>query len=128
MDEKLSEENGQAVPAHKEEEEEMEVTMTSQLENLIVTPTDVDATADAQTLPEESGDVQTGSAAAAPFLDGVCKVEECEGDDSDDSDRYLHTHTLKQNNWTRGSLLMFLDQTCWFPIFCTRSHLCIRCQ
>lgn len=94
MDEKLSEENGQTLPAHKEGEEEMEVTMTTQLECLVVTPDDADTSSNTQTHGEETGDVQADSTAATLSSVSVCKTEDSDDDDSEDSDRYLHRHTI----------------------------------
>ncbi|XP_029297887.1 H/ACA ribonucleoprotein complex non-core subunit NAF1 isoform X2 [Cottoperca gobio] len=81
MDDTLSEENGQKLPEHKEKEEEMDVTMTTQLENLIVTPADVDTSSNTghpEGHPEEP--------AATLSLDSVCMTEDCEAEDSEDSD------------------------------------------
>lgn len=91
MDEKLPEKDGHVLEAHKQEEEEMEVTMTTQLENLNVTPDGAD-TSTSQAHPEETGDAHTDSKAAVHSLDGVCRTEVCE-DSSDGSDRYLPWHT-----------------------------------
>ncbi|XP_035516719.1 H/ACA ribonucleoprotein complex non-core subunit NAF1-like [Morone saxatilis] len=90
MDEKLPEENGQTPPVRKEDEEEMEVATTTQLEPLIVAPDDAyrSSNTNTQTDPEDAGDVHTNSAAAATqSRDGVCETEECDDDeDSEDSD------------------------------------------
>ena len=86
MDEKLSEENGQTLP------EEMEVTMTTQLECLVVTPDDADTSSNTHTHGEEAEDVQADSTAAAPSSVSVCKTEDSDDDDSEDSDRYFHRH------------------------------------
>ncbi len=88
MDEKLLEENGQRLPAQKEEEEEMEVTMTTQVENLSVTPDKADMSSNTEIHPGET----------LP-LDSVCKTEDSDDGDSEDSDRYLYTHT---HTHTRG--------------------------
>lgn len=93
METNLSQENGVASPEQKEDEEKMEVTVTTQLENLIVTPENVDAESNAR--PEETGGEethQTAAAAAASSLDIVFKTE----DSDDDSDRYLLTDTEKR--------------------------------
>lgn len=85
MDE--TEKTAQAVPV---EEEEMEVSMTTQLENLIVTPDNTN-TPITQTHAEESEDVHTASAASVPASDSVCKTDNSDEDDSEDSDRYFHS-------------------------------------
>lgn len=96
MDDKLSEEDGQTLQVPKEEE--MEVTVSTQLENLIVTSDEADAASNTPTQAEGTGDVLT--AAAALPLDVVCKKEDCDDDDSEDSDRYfLHaTHSDLTNS------------------------------
>lgn len=97
MDE--TEKTGQTLLVHKVDEEEMEFSMTTQLENLIVTPDSTNTSSKPQTHPEETGD--TASTATVLPLDSVCKAEDIDDEDSEDSDRYL----------------MFLDQTRWLPIF-----------
>lgn len=88
MDE--TEKTDQAVPAPTVEEEEMEVSMTTQLENLIVTPDNTN-TPITQTHADESEDtVHTASAAAVPVSGSVCKTDNSDEDDSEDSDRYVH--------------------------------------
>lgn len=87
MDE--TEKTDQAVPAPTVEEEEMEVSMTTQLENLIVTPDNTN-TRITQTHAEESEDAHTASAAAVPMSGSVCKTDNSDEDDSEDSDRYFH--------------------------------------
>ncbi|XP_051801620.1 H/ACA ribonucleoprotein complex non-core subunit NAF1 isoform X2 [Acanthochromis polyacanthus] len=81
MDEDLLKENGQKLPSQKEEDEEMEVTMTTPLANVTVTPD----SADMQTHREEQGDVQTHLTTSAS-LECVCKTVDCDDEDSDDSD------------------------------------------
>lgn len=77
------EKTDQAVPAPTVKEEEMEVSMTTQLENLIVT-TDNTNTPTTQTHAEGS-DVH--AAAAAGLVSGsVCKTDNSD-EDSEDSDR-----------------------------------------
>lgn len=58
--------------------EEMEVTGTTQLENPIVSFDHADTLSSTQTHPGDA-------------LDSVCRMEDCDDDDSEDSDRYLHT-------------------------------------
>ncbi|KAI4832987.1 hypothetical protein KUCAC02_015921 [Chaenocephalus aceratus] len=84
MDEKIPEENGEMLPAHVEKEEEMEVTMTPQLEHPIVTPGNADIS-NTETHMEET--------TATLSLQSVCKTEACE---DKESDRYTHTHTHTQ--------------------------------
>lgn len=84
MDEHVPEEDGQTVPVHKEEEE-MDVTVTSQLENLIVTLADADASPSTETPPEEKADVDPNSTAVVLSSDAVCETKDCE-----DEDRYSH--------------------------------------
>ncbi|XP_078138866.1 uncharacterized protein naf1 isoform X1 [Centroberyx gerrardi] len=100
MDDKPLEENALALPtANEEEDEEMEVTVTTQLENLIVAPDNADTPSDANTHPEaEMGDANTHSAPVTPSVesvceggsvckgDGVCAGEDREDDSSEDSD------------------------------------------
>lgn len=64
----------------------MEITVTTQLENLIVTLHNADMSSSTQT--------HTDSTAATLSLDKVCKTEDCNDGDSKDTDRYLHTNTL----------------------------------
>ncbi|XP_035492938.1 H/ACA ribonucleoprotein complex non-core subunit NAF1 [Scophthalmus maximus] len=65
-------------------QEEMEVTVATQLGSLIVSPDNADPSSNAPTVSEENGD----SLATALSLNGVCKTEDCDGDedDSEDSD------------------------------------------
>ncbi|XP_071377167.1 H/ACA ribonucleoprotein complex non-core subunit NAF1 [Centroberyx affinis] len=100
MDDKPLEENALALPtANEEEEEEMEVTVATKLENLIVAPDNADTPSDTNTHPEaEMGDAHTHSAPVTPSVesvceegsvckgDGVCAGEEREDDSSEDSD------------------------------------------
>ncbi|KAJ4944913.1 hypothetical protein JOQ06_013452 [Pogonophryne albipinna] len=72
MDEKIPEENGETLPAHVEKEEEMEVTMTPQLEHPIVTPGNADIS-NTETHMEET--------TATLSLQSVCKTEACEDED-----------------------------------------------
>lgn len=103
MDE--TEKTGQMLSVHKVDEEEMAFSMTTQLENLIVTPDSTNTSSKPQTHPEETGD--TASTATVPPFDSVCKAEDIDDDDSEDSDRYFHKYKE----------LMFLDQTRWLPVF-----------
>lgn len=107
MDEKLSEDNGQTPPALKAEEEEMDVTLTTQLENLIVAPDGADTSSHPQTRPEEA-DVKTECTGETLSVDSVCKTGDCEDDDEEDSDRY-YTNTQQSagplHTWNCSSLI-----------------------
>lgn len=72
MDEKLSEKNGKTLQAPKEDNE-MNATVTTQLENLIVTIDSADMSSKTQSHTEVAD---------------LCKSEDCDDDDSKDSDRY----------------------------------------
>lgn len=52
---------------------------------------------------------------AAEALDYVCKTEDCDdNDDSEDSDRYLHTYSL--TSVVKGWLPIFLDRKRFFNL------------
>ena len=93
MDEKLSKDNGQMLPTHQEQEEEMDVTVRTKLENLIVTPVNVALPSNTQKYPEEKGAFHEDSTAATLSINTVCKTGDYDDNNSEDSDRYLHTHT-----------------------------------
>lgn len=100
MDEKLLEKNGQTPPILKDEEEAMDVTLTTQLENLIVAPDGADTSSHLQTHPEET-DVKTECTVATLSVDAVRKTEDCDDDDDEDSDRY-YTNT-QQCDYSAGT-------------------------
>lgn len=73
----------------------MEVTVTTQLENLIVTFGNTPSCT--QTQPEEAAAAFPDTSAATLSLGGVCKMERCDDDDDADSKdtvRYLHTYAV----------------------------------
>ncbi|XP_030580478.1 H/ACA ribonucleoprotein complex non-core subunit NAF1-like [Archocentrus centrarchus] len=85
MEGNLSEGDGQM--AAVKDKEDMEITVTTQLENLLVTPDNAETASNTQTLSEEkSVDAQTHSIAATVSVDGVCKSTDCSDEDSEDSD------------------------------------------
>lgn len=84
MDENLTEGNG---PAEAVKDEDMEVTVTSQLEDVLVTSDNAEMVSNTQTLlEEERADAQRHSIAATVSLDTHKSSE-----DSEDSDRYENT-------------------------------------
>lgn len=81
MDENLTKGNG---PAEAVKDEDMEVTVTSQLEDVLVTSDNAEMVSNTQTLlEEERADAQRHSIAATVSLDTHKSSE-----DSEDSDRY----------------------------------------
>lgn len=85
MEENLSEGDGQMGAV--KDKEDVEITVTTQLENLLVTPDNAETASNTQTLSEEkSVDAQMHSIAATVSLDGVCKSTDCSDEDSEDSD------------------------------------------
>lgn len=69
----------------------MEVTVTTQLENLIVTPDSTDMS-NTPRHPEEAEAAHTDSTAET-LLNGACKTEVCDDDESKDCNRYAHSCT-----------------------------------
>ncbi len=82
MDEDLSEMNGQEIASHTVKEEEMELNMTSQPDNVIV-----NSSSNNPTHPEETAESHADSLASMLVFDGEIKTEDCDDDDSEDSDR-----------------------------------------
>lgn len=83
MDQNLLERDGQM--SSTLEEEKMEITMTTQQENLIVTPGKATTT--------ETQEEETGAGRESATVNSAWTINDSEDEDSEDTDRCLYTHT-----------------------------------